>query len=268
MKPSITLVNYADKAFYRSQKINGVTARLFGHFNRILSYRPSDIDPVFFEKNIEVLSQPKGGGFWLWKPYFILKALKTVQEGDFVFYSDSGAFFVKPVLPLIQELEKSKQDIMCFELDERFEYQWTKRDCFLLMDQDHPADVQSLQRMATFSLFKKTKTSMNFVIEWLKYAQDSRVLTDSTSDTNNNYPGFEAHRHDQSIFSLLTKKYQIKAFRDPSQWGNAWVSNHPDSSYDQILVITRKKSTDYGWVYILKTFFKVVVKRLLQWKTY
>ncbi len=34
-----------------------------------------------------------------------------------------------------------------------------------------------------------------------------------------NYPEFVAHRHDQSVWSLMSKKYQINRFRDPSQFG-------------------------------------------------
>jgi hypothetical protein len=33
---------------------------------------------------------------------------------------------------------------------------------------------------------------------------------------------FLAHRHDQSIFSVLTKKYSIRAHRVPTQYGKAW----------------------------------------------
>ena len=32
---------------------------------------------------------------------------------------------------------------------------------------------------------------------------------------------FLAHRHDQSIFSVLTKKYSIRAHRVPTQYGRA-----------------------------------------------
>jgi len=36
------------------------------------NYGPNDIDNEFKKKNIEILSQKRGNGYWLWKPYFIL----------------------------------------------------------------------------------------------------------------------------------------------------------------------------------------------------
>ena len=35
-----------------------------------------------------------------------------------------------------------------------------------------------------------------------------------------NYEGFIENRHDQTIWSLLTKKHGILSFRDPSQYGD------------------------------------------------
>ena len=34
-------------------------------------------------------------------------------------------------------------------------------------------------------------------------------LLDDSKSVNPNYPGFNEHRHDQSIFSLLTKKHGL-----------------------------------------------------------
>ena len=34
-------------------------------------FNTQDIDNEFYQKNIEILKQPKGAGYWLWKPYFI-----------------------------------------------------------------------------------------------------------------------------------------------------------------------------------------------------
>ena len=37
----------------------------------------------------------KGGGFWLWKPYVILKHLKTLRENDILVYTDAGSTIPK-----------------------------------------------------------------------------------------------------------------------------------------------------------------------------
>ena len=39
----------------------------------------------------ETYSSPRGGGYWIWKPFVILKTLKSMQEGDILLYADAGA---------------------------------------------------------------------------------------------------------------------------------------------------------------------------------
>ena len=44
----------------------------------------------------------------------------------------------------------------------------------------------------------------------LYYAQDKRIITDDDNEMGvDNYEGFRDHRHDQSILSLLVKKYGL-----------------------------------------------------------
>ena len=57
-------------------------------------FNTQDIDNEFYQKNIEILKQPKGAGYWLWKPYFINKVLSEVNDGDVVFYVDAGNVFL------------------------------------------------------------------------------------------------------------------------------------------------------------------------------
>ena len=65
---------------------------------------------------------------------------------------------------------------------------------------------------------KKSLASMNFVSEWLSYAQDSRAITDDDNILSSiSYPGFRSHRHDQAILSLLVKKWGLTVYPDLSQ---------------------------------------------------
>jgi hypothetical protein len=79
--------------------------------------------------------------------------------------------------------------------------------------------------------------------EFLNYAQDERLLTDMENQLGYpNYEGFHEHRHDQSILSLLSKKYGLMAFRDPSQFGNQMIHLHPESHYGQLMIATRARN--------------------------
>lgn len=238
----IVLINYADDTFKKSQQLNTTTGKEIGLFDKIISYSPKDIEPSFLKRNKKILSQKRGNGYWLWKPYFIKKTLELLNDGDFLFYCDSGAYFIKPITPLIDISLDTGQDIIVFELKPRQEKIWTKRDAFKLMDCDSAKYTNSKQRLGGFSLWKKSAYTMNFVDEYLGYAQDERIITDALNQCGHpNYPEFEEHRHDQSILSLLSKKHDLVAYRDPSQWGNKSKSSYQNSKYDQLIESTRKR---------------------------
>lgn len=233
------LINYANKIFAHNQKINTKTAWLVGGFDKIIQYSPKDIDQEFYVKYKHILEQARGGGYWLWKPYVIQKALNAANDGDFVFYCDSGSFFLSSIDPLINLSLIEKQDIICFSVGgDALESLYTKRDAFILMNCDTLNYINSLQIMGGYSLWRKSDVSMKFVDEWLKYASDERILTDIENECGEkNYEGFRDHRHDQSIFSLLSKKYKLTPHRAP--YCGEDLKNFPHSTYSQFLCATR-----------------------------
>lgn len=237
------LINYANDAFRKEQKLNSKTAKEVGLFDKVIAYSPEDIDRDFYKKNNRILSQKTGNGYWLWKPYFIKKTLEILESDDFLFYCDSGSYFIKPITPLIETSLVTGQEIIVFELRGLLERVWTKRDAFILMDCDSPKFTNSSQRLASFSLWKKTSFTMDFINELLHYSQDERLITDLENQCGYpNYPEFREHRHDQSILSLLTKKYNLDAFRDPSQWRYYRKWFYPTSNYRKLIEHTRKRN--------------------------
>lgn len=238
----VILINYANKSFRKSQKLNSQTGKKEGLFDKVISYKPTDIDKDFAKKNIEILKQKRGNGYWLWKPYFIKKTLEQMNFGDFLFYCDSGSYFTNSIQDLITLSIKVGQDIIPFELA-HLESSWTKRDAFVLMNCEDIQYYNTNQRLGGFILIKKTELSMSFVDNWINFAQDKRILTDLENVLGlENYSGFKEHRHDQSIFSLLTKKYGFIAFRDPSQFGTPFEKRYPDSTYNEFIFLNRKRN--------------------------
>jgi len=235
------LVNYANEPYRRSQQQNSKSGLKIGEFDKAWSYGPADIDSEFAVRNRHILSQPRGGGYWLWKPYFVHHALQRLSNGDYLFYCDSGSFFLGPVQFLIDLSIRTGEDLLCFDLP-FIEKVWTKRDALVLLDCDQPRYFDSLQRTAAFSLWKKTESTVSVSEEWLDLAQDERLITDLPCQLDlANREGFREHRHDQSIFSLITKRRGIPAFRNPGQIGNQFVDDYPNSDYPQLIEHTRAK---------------------------
>ncbi len=232
------LINYADLKYFESQKLNAQTGLDIGGFDMALTLQRRNLDAEFCARHQAILSQPRGAGYWLWKPYIILKTLQHVlQDGDVLFYSDSGAFFTHDAAPVIDIcLSHAEKPILLFSLGaEMTNRNWTKRDCFHYMDADG-LYLDQPQILSGFIVCQKNRYAMEFFAEWLRYAQDARILTDAPNQCGlPNYPGFVEHRHDQSILSLLGRREQIAVVPDISQWGNA--DRPPD--LPQIVACTR-----------------------------
>ena len=213
----IYAINYADNRYKKAQKLNSQTALLHG-VDRVVEYSPQDMDVSFYNSNKKILMCQRGNGYWLWKPYYINRTLMGMNDGDYLVYADSGSYYVNDVNLLIKCMKKEGSDIMVFSLGNRnLERIWSKRDAFIIMGCDTKEYTDTPQRLATFIVVKKTEFSCTFINEWLSYAQDMRVITDQQNCMGKeNYVDFIENRHDQTVLSLLSKKYRLKCFRDPS----------------------------------------------------
>lgn len=198
----------------------------------------------FYRKNQEIFDEPRGAGYWLWKPYIIMDALETAKEGDIVVYSDCGVEIIASLQPLITICEK-ETDILLFQNQVYTNAQWTKRDCFIGLHADYPRFWNTYQVDAAFCLFKNIALTRSFVWRWLRACQDVRLLTDMPNVMGKlNLPAFIEHRHDQSILSILAQVYRLPLYRMPSQYGNQCPKNN--SPYSQLINHTRKKAPG-GW---------------------
>ena len=202
------LVNYASPEFEPYRTINRITGLRAG-FDECLSFGPADIDDDFASENDAILSQPRGAGYWLWKPYFVSRVLSEVDYGDYVFYCDSAVHFVGSVAPLLELARHHALSMVLFGEGFR-ESQYTKRDAFVLMECDSPEFSSTPQRFASYFLLEKTEATIEMVSAYLRFARDSRILTDQENEMGYpDHPDFVDHRHDQSILSLLSKKLGI-----------------------------------------------------------
>lgn len=218
----VKLISFANKAFYKSQQILKKSALKFG-VDEVIDYNDlwlkKQID--FFLENKEILSQKRGHGYWLWKPFIILDALKTMDTNDLLCYSDAGNTIISSIKPLIDLV--NLYDVLFFGNSDHKNKIWTKRDCFYYMDCENETYYEGLQISAGFLLIKKTKHNIKLMEEWLKFCLKKEILTDCPNICGlSNIKGFLDHRHDQSILSILAMKYELNIFRDPTQWGNKY----------------------------------------------
>ena len=208
------LINYANSSYEQAQKLCSKSGLKFG-FDKIIECSEKDIDNDFKIGNAEILQQKRGNGLWLWKPYIIKKALDEINYGDILFYCDSGAFLFREPDPIFEILRS--QDIWVSVLP-LIEKQFTKRYVFKAMTLLGAKYTDTPQISGSFIAFKKSEFTMKFVDEWLSYCCDKNIL-EPPQNLDAELPEYIAHREDQSILSLLVKKYHMKVYSDPSQFG-------------------------------------------------
>ena len=234
-------ITFADNCCHRS-KIKAVMCALYpGGFHNITVYDLNSLSNGFKKTHSYILSQKRGRGYWLWKPYILLKTLvENTEDGDLLMYQDAGAHIIRDAGPLLKLCQDSKYGILMFYLT-LLEHHYTKRDAFVLMDMDDRQVHKTLQRLASFLVIRRNCMSLQFLMEWLAYASDARILTDMENKMGKkNFPEFKEHRHDQSVLSLLSKKWGLEAFRTPSQFGNP--IGYRGGPYEQIILHSRARN--------------------------
>jgi len=183
-----------------------------------------DTLPQEFVKNHEnIFSQPRGYGYWLWKPLIIYGIMNRIQDGDYCIYSDAANIITNDISPLFERCTRNG-GILLFEnkngsWDGKIwkNNEYTKADCFNLMGCTTDEYVFGNQVDAAIQVYQKNERTMEFLKEYLSFCEDERILTDMPNTTGENKEGFRDHRHDQSVLSLLAIKYGVKLENCPTQ---------------------------------------------------
>ena len=209
------LINYANELYRQAQKANTWSGYHIAKFDKVIEYSDKDIDEKFREDNKEILSEKRGNGLWLWKPYFVYKTLIEINDDDLLFYCDSGAVFIKGIQPIIEIMKKN--DIWITETP-LLEKQFTKKEVFDFFEADIENIKDTNQFQGSFICLRRTNETVGLVKDWLHYCCNKYLLS-ADYEKSKQEECFIAGREDQSILSVLAKKNGITAFQDPSQFG-------------------------------------------------
>lgn len=222
------LTSYADAAFQSARDRLMDSAARHG-IDVLRPWGREDLERTgFYQVQRGVLDRPRGGGYWLWKPFVMLETLKEMRDGDLLVYSDAGIEIIADLDPLF-DLCRERSEILLFAnpYDDPGDAPpiscgaWTKRDCFVFMDCDDPACHASPLLDASVLVVRKSPRAVAFVREWWLYCCQPQLMTDAPNVCGlPDLPGYVAHRWDQSILSLLAWREGLELFRQPSQHAN------------------------------------------------
>jgi hypothetical protein len=168
----------------------------------------------------EELRSMRGYGFYAWKAA-IAKAAMSGYWGnaDVICYLDAGC----EVLPgrrsrrLLSKWVKKAQEFGAVGFSSFApEWKFTKSDVIKLFPNSESGLVTDQFQSGTWLL--SGPIGNEIAIEWDQICRAEKAMTDDRVGVE--IPGFVAHRHDQSIFSMVLKKHFFQPERLPTPYPN------------------------------------------------
>lgn len=207
------LVTYADASMSLAAQICTASAKANG-IDKVWSWTDAAIrQTAFYEHNKAILDQPRGSGYWLWKPFIILDTLQRMKEGEILIYADAGVEFVAPIKHVI---DRMAEHVWLF--GNMYQHlHWCKSDTFVPILGNEYYRYEGKQVQASVIVIKKSEWSVTFVKEWLHWCIQPGIIDDTPSRLPNHLE-FKEHRHDQAILTCLQIKYRLPLHWWPAQY--------------------------------------------------
>ncbi len=231
-------VTFADESWRRAMKRILREAEALQFYDQLHGFNETMLEQSFKARHTKYLVRgTRGFGYWCWKPQIILQAMEQLNEGDVLQYTDAGchlnpagrwrlteyfdiafhsrdgvvAFQAKPPSPPLPALP-------CEPLDLR-DYRWAKGDLVDYLEvRENPCILETQTIGAGIIFVRKCRSGIELIKEWASVIEAGFYLIDDTPSKSPNLPGFQEHRHDQAIFSLLCKKRGIETLSAYEYW--------------------------------------------------
>jgi len=173
----------------------------------------------------EYMESTRAYGFWMWKFFLISELMKNIPDNDIICYADIGCSFnvqglsrMKEYISLVENNES-----LCFDIF-HLEGEYTKSDTYFRIFSNDKSHLNTGQRCSTTYFLKNTKEN-KFIIDECKQISiedNYRYIDDSESIILNSEMFKGEPRFDQSIFSLMSKKYNFYCIPDETYWHPNW----------------------------------------------
>jgi hypothetical protein len=202
----------------------------------------------------------RGFGYWTWKTSILKWAFENFRN-DQVLYVDAGHQInlehdsISNIRKLLVSGENSRG--IAWQLPNHREIQWTKVELHLAMNTSSE-QMKENQIQANFILMPPGDGRIKFAADFRNMALEKNGFYFNDEIIEPQFPEFIEHRHDQSVFSLLWKKYGYGFYPDKTfaaNWGSFpiiamrnntglkatsrpeinWLARHFDATIDKLL---------------------------------
>lgn len=229
-------LSFGNKRFIKSRERIIKEGKTTNVFDDYILETEKVCDESLYKKVIEKIqihgSQGRGFYWYTWKPYIIYKALNKLNDGDILFYCDSGMQIFNnqcvkkkfnDLFNLVSNKEKCLTGIATFittgSEKNRQEYQYNLVQVFEHFNVLNNKEITHTQQVqAGVSIFYKCDESMKIIKEWfdLSVSNPEYFIGDRrycNLEKKIQISGFRDHRHDQSIWSILCKLYKVNILK-------------------------------------------------------
>ena len=200
-------ITYGDELYAANLSRITQMAKQTEQFDIVIPYTHKDLPENLL--NHPLFKYQRGGGYWLWKPYIIMKTLEQCSNDDIVIYVDAGSEVFKDSQWQKYFTTMKKSSAIVFKFCCLMKH-WTKKKLLDRFKQDCHNIHQMHQILSGFSLW--SRQALPFVKEWFEVMYHNPDLVIDTPDDELKYeaPCFIEHRHDQAVLTCLAYKYEQK----------------------------------------------------------
>jgi len=231
-------------------------AHEMGLFSTVSCYTEKDFDQEYVDKFGSHFTEYKRGyGYWSWKPYLIKKKISEIEDGDFVVYADCGCMFLyenrNTLLQWLKIAMDSESGILSPCYGPYLERQWSRMDLYDYINKNYNKDnidifENAVQCGAGILVVYKNKKSEEFINIWNDIMSNHFHLCTDEPSSIPNHKEFRENRHDQSVFSMLSKIYGIATIETKDGILNKYTSP---------IIASRCKNDKNTWKKPIKILF-------------
>jgi len=211
-------VNRICKQAYNSQMFDIVIGLTEAHLK---------METLFWKTHVNFLeSNKRGYGYWLWKPYIIMRQLEQMNDDDILIYADAGCAIntndesrhrMSEYVDMVKDSEYGMLSFqMCYP-----ENTYTKAD--ILEHLNYKENTGQL--VGTAFVLRKCKHAIDMVKLWYDTCCNYDLINDTPSKIPNAI-GFIENRHDQSVWSVIRKQFGSIILEDETYFSNWHVDGH------------------------------------------
>ena len=218
-------------------------------FDKIVTFTEKDLmnDNEFWKTHSDfILKNKRGYGYWIWKSYLIKKYMETLNNNDVLLYLDSGCEINYHARNQMKELLDTVDNFFvseaCLGNIVQIEKIWTKKDLLIYMNMDNDMYINKGQIQGGILLIKKNNLTTKIINEWYQLASMYHNINDMPSIVPN-YDCFKEHRHDQSVISLLLKKYNAYNIKIKAPYSNFKNNEYVKKNYINIPIWAPRNKT-------------------------